>query len=174
MARLDVSPIARAHWRSLAGPRGVDWRTRTTFIGVLIVPVAAVISNFRFEAGASVLAAVSLLAGALMGAFTHLSTLRLKVTELGDSISSRVRDQLDESAAHILMAALLCAFDALVLAVTLNLPLADVHSRFAAIPSALAAYLTVYIFVLFIVVVRRLHAAYIDLNEVNRAYDGFK
>lgn len=174
MGRFDVLPVVRVHWRSLSGPSGGDWVSRAIFLAVLAVPAAAIWTNFRFVAAPSVLAAVALLAGALMGAFTHLSTLRLKVTDLGEAVSQRVRNQIDESAAHLLTAALLCALDALVLAVMLNLPLDAIESRFAAIPSAIAAYLTVYIFLLFVVVVRRMYAAYVDLNQVDDAYDGFK
>lgn len=129
MARFDLSPIVRGHWKGLTNGVGdaacPDWPARLTLVLVPgFIVGATILLDWHLSQPAPILAGISLLAGALLGAFAQLSTLRLKLTEWSEAAKPerwRVeRELIDETAAHILMAATLCAVDAALLIVAMN------------------------------------------------------
>ena len=180
--RLDLLPVFRAHWRSLIRTSNgrPDWVARSfCLIAVLIVPLA-ILFKLRLTEAAPLLSAVALLAGVLMGVFIHMSQLRLRLTDDEESGRiERIKRQLDESVAHLLTAALLCGFDAIFLAIEINLKDAtnpkdaNPSAWYAYVPSSLAMGCSVYIFILFMMTIRRMYAAYVDMNDVNSDYSGF-
>ncbi|MCX5410754.1 hypothetical protein [Streptomyces sp. NBC_00059] len=130
----------------------------------------------RLSAPASLLTGVALLTGGMLSAFTHLSTLRLKITEWdgtdGDNKFEVERGMLDETAAHLLTGSLLCAFDAAALVIGMNVSSTkngQLYGFWAAFTSGLSSY----ILVIFIFVIPRLYSAYVEINNVTPGLNGF-
>lgn len=129
-------------------------------------------------ASAPLLAAIALLAGGMLTAFTHLSTLRKAYTDRMEAWgeAERVqRDYLDETAAHLLTGSYTAAWCAASLVVAMNTaaPLvpggpAVPHGLCASVPVALATYL----FLIFIVAIPRMYVAYVELNDVRNELAG--
>jgi hypothetical protein len=130
----------------------------------------------RLSAPGALLTGVALLAGGMLSAFTHLSTLRLKMKEwVGGSEVSRYeveKGMLDETAAHLLTGSLLCAFDAAALVVGMNVSVTKEGHLFG-FWAALAASISSYVMIVFVFLVPRLYSAYIEMNDVSSSLNGF-
>lgn len=63
---------------------------------------------------------MALLAGALVGSFGTMTTLRLKLADLDDDALAPERDLLEESLSHLLLATLVAATDAVALVIGTN------------------------------------------------------
>ena len=182
LSRFNVRPVLFGHWKGLTDGRyrryKPDWSARA----ILCIPF--VLTGVMWGTGGDLaaptplLTAVSLLAGGMLSAFTHLSTLRLKITEWldkeGDEGSNFEveREMLDETASHLLTGSLLCAIDALLLVVGLNFassPEGHLTGVFAAIASGVSSY----IFLVFVMIVPRLYSAYVEINKVSSKLNGF-
>lgn len=175
--RLNFWPIIRGHWKGLTDSNyKADWPGRS----VLIIPVAVGIGFYAFDwklsAPTAIISGVALLAGGMLSAFTHLSSLRLRLTESraesGDLDGyANERDMLDESAAHLLAGSLFCLLDAAVLIIGMNFTPAG--RALTGMWGAGAAFLSSYVLLLFIITLPRLYFAYVDLNKVNSRLSGF-
>ncbi len=112
----------------------------------------------------------------MLSAFTHLSTLRLKITEWdGDDGVSRFsveRDMLDETAAHLLTGSLACVLDAAALVVGMNVSL-DKKGHLTGFWAALSAGISFYVLLIFVVILPRLYSAYVEINNVKGRLSGF-
>lgn len=179
MSRFSISPIIRAHWKGLTNGTGPDirpdWPARYIFI-VVPVGVAAltVVLGWQLSEPAPLLAGVSLLAGGLLGSFAQLSSLRLKVSEWTQHSADEwlvERELLDETAGHVLLAAMLCAIDAAVLVIAMNATVGG--QRVAVGWSAGVLAISVYILLVFIVCLPRLYSAYVQINKVSDHLSGF-
>ena len=105
ISRFNFRPVLRGHWKGLSnGARDghhPDWLARI----ILATPAGlfVVIWGLKgsFAAPTPILAAVALLAGGMLTAFTHLSTLRMKITELVDEAEDErfvvEREMIDET-----------------------------------------------------------------------------
>lgn len=116
--RFSVTSVLRAHWKGLSKPSEEGHRPEPDRIARLVlalVPLLTGIATFGLGVKLSsppgtLVAALSLLTGTLLTVFAQLSTLRLKLTEWfeKDDVGSRGdKDAIDESVAHVLVAALL-------------------------------------------------------------------
>lgn len=176
--RLLPLALFRGHWKVLSDYR--ETRTLGDFItrgvvygGPLLLAAAMWWFDGSFSAPGSLLAGVALLAGGFLSAFTHLSTLRLKLTDRQkdwDSAERLDRDALDETATHLLMAAYTAGVTAALLVIAMNFTPSgqSVVGVFAAVIAATSSFLIL----LFLVAIPRLYGAYVSINGVRRELSG--
>ncbi|MFJ8801001.1 hypothetical protein [Streptomyces sp. NPDC102487] len=130
----------------------------------------------RLSTPGALLTGVALLAGGMLSAFTHLSTLRLKLKEWsGASEVSRYeveKGMLDETAAHLLTGSLLCVLDAASLVIGMNVSVTKDGHLFG-FWAALAAAISSYVLIIFIFLIPRLYSAYVEMNDVSPDLNGF-
>ncbi len=178
--RFDPTPLLRGHWKGLLDARyqryQPDWWARGLLV---IVPVGlAVLSlalDWTIKTPTSLLSAAALLAGALVGAFGSVSTMRLKLTEWvaeqdNEDHLQVERDMIDETVAHMLTAALLSAALAVLLVIGDN-----TSNEAGAVTGLLAAViigLGSYVALLFALVAPRLYAAYDAIHKVRERLSG--
>ncbi|MFF7980197.1 hypothetical protein ACFZDK_13855 [Streptomyces sp. NPDC007901] len=147
---------------------------------MLVLPVGIGVVMFsrggELAAPAPLLTGVSLLAGGMLSAFTHLSTLRLKITDINANESSdrfeAERGMLDETAAHLLTGSLFCALNAAVLVLGMNVSV-SAKGHLTGVLAAMATGISSYIILLFVIVLPRLYFAYVEMNNVSVALNGF-
>ncbi len=176
--RFDIRPLLRGHWKGLTDGRRVRYTPDRWSRAVLALPIAlAVLAFFKswtLPSPTPLLSAIALLAGGLIGSFGSVSTLRLKLTEWAEREGENQqpqRDALDETVAHLLTAALLCASTAVVLVIGTNV--AGPDQPVGGLWGALAMGLGSYVFLLFVMVLPRLYAAYVEINTVPDRLSGF-
>src|SRR4051794_27896055 len=95
-----------------------DWVARVALAIPLLLFIPAFVWDWKLAAPDALLTGVSLLAGALVGSFGFIASLRLRLieTQLGHSEEpDAARDSIDESVAHLLAATLACVLDAVAL-----------------------------------------------------------
>lgn len=179
LSRFEIAPLIRGHWKGLTnGVENVtpDWTGRTILVGVpIVLGILAKSLDWQIAAPTALLAGMSLLAGALLTSFTHLSVLRMKVsdwTEHESDSRAAERAMLDETAAHLLLAALASVITAVVLVIGLNFREGEpevVTGLWAAVGLALSSWVVL----LFIVCLPRLYSAYVQINDVSDKLNGF-
>lgn len=176
--RFNFWPVLRGHWKGLTRGDVTAYTPDRLSRHILKLPpllaALALWRNWELAAPTPLLSAVALLAGALVGSFGSLSTLRLKLTDWADREGDNQqpqRDALDETVAHLLTAAVLCALTAAVLVIGTNVAGADkpVTRPWAALAVGLGSY----VLLLFMLVVPRLYAAYVEINNVRDRLNGF-
>jgi hypothetical protein len=178
--RFDIRPVLRGHWKGLANGQYInyrpDWAARIILLLPLLLFTAMWVGDGRLAAPTPLLSAAALLAGGMLSAFTHLSNLRLKITEwAGDGGPDRFaveREMLDESAAHLLTGSLICVLDAATLVVGMNISVSD-KGQLIGFWAALASGLSAYVFLIFIITIPRLYSAWVEINGVARHLNGF-
>lgn len=172
MNRFEVRPVFRGHWKGLTNGLGSDckpdWFARATLVLIPVgVAALSLVLGWKIAQPAPLLGGVSLLAGGLLGAFAQLSSLRLKVSEWTEHDDDKwlvERELLDETAAHVLLAALLCAVDATLLVIATS-----TTSASDGLPSGWTATIgaiSVYVALMFIICIPRLYSAYVQINSV--------
>ncbi len=177
--RFDPIPLLVGHWKSLLDGTyeryQPDWWARAV---LMLVPgglaAAALWQDWKIAAPDPLLAGVALLAGALVGAFGNLSTFRLKLTEWADRDDDTLqveRDMIDETVSHVLMAALLCAVTAVALVIGTNA--SEPEAPITGVLAALIIFLGSYVALIFLLVLPRLYAAYVQINNVRDRFNGF-
>ncbi|ORL15426.1 hypothetical protein A6I85_05995 [Prescottella equi] len=123
---------------------------------------------------AIIVAALSLLTGALLTVFTQLSTLRLKLTEWydRDDVDRRPdKDSIDESVAHVLVAALV-SISATIVAV-FAIALGDEGApALRGVVAAITVALITYVLLLLIMLIPRLYGAYASVHDVADELNG--
>ena len=177
-SRFNPTALLRGHAKGLSDYRDEGRPlpasgTRWTMRGLAIASGAAIgIFDAPLNSAGPMLAAVALMAGGLLTAFTHLSTLRKSYTDRSatwDQADRMDRDFLDETAAHLLTGSYVAAWCAAALVVGMNFSAGgQPRGWFAAVPVALATYL----FLIFIVAIPRLYYAYVHLNSVRSELSG--
>ncbi len=180
MNRLNPFFLFRGHWKSLSDYRGdrarPAWLLRFVVVGVPILVGALMLWRQGTLADpGSVLSALALLAGALLAAFAQVSTWRLGLTEVANSfpMSQRVdRDQLDDTAVQVLASSYAAAVAAFVLVLAMNFGV-DKHGAVEGWWAAVAAATSVYTFILFLIALPRLYSAYVRINKVRAALNGY-
>ncbi len=179
MSRFGLGPIFRAHWKGLTNGTGPsskpDWTARFVLI---IAPIgiasSALLWGWQLSQPAPLLAGVSLLAGGLLGAFAQLSSLRLKVSEWPEHEDDRwlvERELIDETAAHLLLAAMLCPIDATLLVAATSATRAGQNVSTGWTAAILAV--SMYIVLIFIICIPRLYSAYVQINSVSDHLNGY-
>jgi len=120
----------------------------------------------------SILAVLGLLAGALLAAFSQLSSWRSVLSARADLSEKRDRDHLDETAAQLLVASYMSATAAGFLVLGTNVtasPTGALGTPWSAIVGALGAH----VLVVFLIAVPRLYSAYVNLNAVRDELNGY-
>ena len=175
MSRFNPRQLVRGHWNSLstdgddATSAMPDVASRVIFA---VVPAGCVIASYvwhwKIGAPTALLSGVALLAGGLLGAFGQLATMRTKMTERrlfeGDAEATD-RNMIDETVAHLLLAALLCGVDAVLIIIGLNT--AKNPATLTGLWADAVIGVSAYVALLFLVSVPRLYSAYVQYNEVS-------
>jgi len=143
---------------------------------LFLAPLAAGLGVMRWDvhiqAPATLLTGIAILAGGFLTAFTHISTLRLRLTERQDKqADSEVddRDLIDEIATLLLIAAFVSVVTAATLVVAMNWIAEDFLYQWAA---ASVAALGTEVVALFLLTIPRLYNAYLQINKVRPALSG--
>lgn len=205
MARLSILPVIRGHWKGLSndlanGKTVPDWRTRSVLLGVSAGVLAATyILGWQVASPSATLSAMALLSAGLLGVFTQLSALRIRLTSQPEDTWLDVeRDGIDEAVAHVLFAFLLCIINSALLVIALNtipttapancgVPPQMVDPTLATPPVSCSIPPQVldswwsgpilaigsYIVLMLIILIPKLYSAYVEMNEVRRELNGF-
>ena len=179
-SRFNLIPVVRGSWKGLSDS---NYKAdRFARIAIVLLPVGLFGGMLTFDgrlaAPTPILTAVSLLAGGMLSTFTHLSTLRLKITEwlaspdVDDDFLRDEREMLDESAAHLLTGAVVCALTASFLVLGMNVAQNE-EGAITGFWAALSAAASAYVLLLFVMAVPRLYSAYVDINKVSHNLSGF-
>ncbi|MHA7145484.1 hypothetical protein ACX80U_12275 [Arthrobacter sp. TmT3-37] len=177
--RLIPIEVFRGHWKGLS-----DYRTTPTKpdvvarIFVTVVPLGAFIAMMfthgSISAPAGLLSGMALLAGGLLSAFGQLSSLRLKLTDRADDFALSEqgnRDFLDETAAHLLVAAYMAGVTAILLVLGMNFS-TDHEGAIVGFLAALAALTGAHVAAVFLLALPRLYVAYTTINGVRLELSG--
>lgn len=179
--RFNPTALLRGHWRGLStdGPDGTmtsakDVAARTAFFIVpTLLTVCAYVLDWKLKAATPLLGGVSLLAGGLLASFGQLTSFRQRLFESmafeGDG-EALDRNMVDETVAHLLLAAFLCGVDAILLVIGLNV--SEDGSQVGGVLAALSIGVSSYIALLFMLAVPRLYTAYATYNKVSRHISG--
>lgn len=176
MDRLFPVALVRGHFKSLF-LNEVWWVRILLIIVVHGIPLSvgawAWFHGLDSRALAPTLTAMSLLAGGALSAFSHLSTLRLRLTERQDitKLSEKPdRRMFDESATHLLS----CAVGAMASAASLVCAIVLIGSRpsLCGLGAAWLGWLAALTFTLFWISVPRIYLAYVNLNSVESSING--
>lgn len=176
MDRLFPIALIRGHFKSLF--LNEAWGARILLIlAVHGVPLAVGAWSWFHGLDSKVLAptltAMSLLAGGALSAFSHLSTLRLRLTERQDVTKKSEkpdRRMFDESATHLLS----CAVGAMVSAASLVCAIVLVGNSpcIRQYGAAWLGWIASLTFTLFWISVPRIYLAYVNLNSVESSING--
>jgi hypothetical protein len=173
--RFDPRPLFFDHWRSMRRVRpdiegnNVDQRpdiaARAFLYGApVLVGALSLWQQWKLTDPASVGAGSALIAGILFAAFTQLATLRERLEDRSEPISSTTRQHFRETAAHLLMGALAAAVEA---AILVGASGARNHpdDKLAILPTGVVLAVGTYVFLLFTMAVRRVYATYLKVFE---------
>ncbi|MCU1406241.1 MAG: hypothetical protein JWQ43_2544 [Glaciihabitans sp.] len=137
-----------------------------------VVGIAVLHWDVHIQAPATLLTGIAILAGGFLTAFTHISTLRLRLTERQvkqEDSEMDDRDLIDEIATLLLVAAFVSMVTAATLVVAMNWVEEDFLYQWAA---AAVAGLGTEVFALFLLTIPRLYNAYLQINKVRPALNG--
>lgn len=171
--------VFAGHWKSLADYRGTlvkpDWVARGAVVLVpIIVGTIMWLTGGTLTAPAALLAGMALLAGGLLSAFSQLSALRLKLSDRVDQNlkgDAARRDHLDETAAHLLVAAYMAGLTAVELVVGMNVATNGEGAIFGPL-AWLASATAVNVALVFFIALPRLYVGYASVNSVRKELDG--
>ncbi|MDQ0633694.1 hypothetical protein QFZ40_001603 [Arthrobacter pascens] len=176
MDRLFPLALLRGHFKSLV--LNEVWIVRLLVLGAvhgipLLIGVWSWANGLDSKVLAPTLTAMSLLAGGALSAFSHLSTLRLKLTERQDITRKSEkpdRRMFDESATHLLS----CAVGAMASAASLvgSIVLVGQNPRLEGFGAAWIGWIASLTFTLFWISVPRIYLSYVNINAVDSSING--
>ncbi len=179
MARLVPRSVFRAHWKGLS-----DYRQRKTRpdhftrAAMLLTPAGCAAAVFIWDlvipGAADLLAAVALLAGGFLAAFTHLSSLRLRLEERKAQwrqVEQFDRDGIDETSAHLLVGAYISGLLIPVLIIGGMFKDEDTDGLTGAWGALAAAGLS-YLCLIFLISIPRLYSSYVGFANVRDELNG--
>lgn len=180
LERLWPVDIFRAHWKALSDYRGKspvpDVLTRAL---VLIAPIAAIVASlvwrFEMQLPEGVLAALALLAGGFLAAFTHLSGVRVRLAEREETWGDAERferDAIDETSAHLLAGSYVSGVATMVLLLGMNFGAGPRPNTIVGGWAAVEAGLLVYLALIFLITLPRLYQAYAAYAGVRAELSG--
>lgn len=184
MSRFSLAPVFRGHWKGLTndiGTEGIkpDWISRILLISVPSLLIGATLFfGWQVASPSAILSAVALLSAGLLGVFTQLSGLRVRLTERVDEEWLDVeRDGIDEAVSHVLFSFMLCIFTCVLLVIGINVAASDVRlpasDLLRSCWSALVFATSSYIVLTMIILVPKLYSAYTEMNDVRDDLNGF-
>ncbi|MBT0773172.1 hypothetical protein KIH74_29785 [Kineosporia sp. J2-2] len=170
--RFSLGILFRDHWRSLVDVRtgNPDYVASAVLILLPLGSAGVMLwKQWSFGDVGTFVAAVTLLAGVLFAAFTQLTAMRMRLDEPDSPTkSSSVARQFREAAAHTLVGSVLAGADAaiFVLATAIRKEASD---NINIVLSAMGVAVSVYLMLIFILVARRMYAAYLTLFEQGKS-----
>lgn len=183
MDRLFPLDLFRGHLKVLAdrdehGRQSKPWVRPVLVALIYLLPVAlGVITaalNTTLHAPGGLLAATSLLSGGALSAFTHLSSLRQKLTDrrkTHEVAEAADRSMMDESATHLLM----CAMAAMLTATSIVLGMLSSHQQnaeYSGLMAGISIGFAAWTGIIFWIAVPRLYTAYVQHHEVPDQLNG--
>lgn len=178
--RINPLPLFRGHWYTLSDYRKTK-PTADLFTRALVVVVPLGVGVWMFVASGTlsdpgaILAGLALLAGALLAAFAQLSAWRQRLTERAEDFhhsEQRDRDNLDETAAELLVSSYMSVISLIVLVLGMNFGV-DADGAVVGFWAALASTLCSYVVIVFLIALPRLYSAYVNINSVRDELNGF-
>lgn len=130
----------------------------------VVVALISIWRSWRLTDPGSLSGASALMAGILFAAFTQLAALRERLEDRSEPIGTTTRKHFRETAAHLMMGSLAAAVEAAFLVVasgSRNHP----DDKLAELPTAIALGVAAYLFLLFVMAVRRMYSAYLRVFE---------
>jgi len=121
-------------------------------------------SGWRLTDPGSLSGASALIAGILFASFTQLATLRERLEDRDEPMSSTTRKHFRETAAHLMMGSLAAAVEAAFL-VAASGSRYHPDDKLAELPTAIALGIGAYVFLLFVMAVRRMYSTYLRVFE---------
>ncbi|MGP9031520.1 hypothetical protein ACT17S_00395 [Glutamicibacter mysorens] len=184
MSRFSLAPIIRGHWKGLTndtkdGNVNADWVSRILLISApTLLVTATLVFGWQVHSPSAILSAVALLSAGLLGVFTQLSGLRVRLTERKEEEWLDVeRDGIDEAVSHILFSFLLCIFICVLLVIGINVAASEIElpakEFLRSCWSALVFATTSYVVLTMVILVPKLYSAYTEMNEVKDELNGF-
>lgn len=178
-SRLIPTEVFRAHWKALSDYRG-QHPVPDNFTRAVEVVLPLIAGGFfwglqwKLSAPTALLSGVSLLAGAFLGAFGQIASFRSRLTETAEAMPDAERtdrDSLDETAAHLLVAAYMSGITALILVVAVNVA-ADAKGAVSGPLGGLAVATGLFVLIVFAIAIPRLYNAYAHINGVRKELSG--
>lgn len=177
--RFLPTALFRGQFKSLSDYRGKKvrgaWAERViVFASPIATYLLLWLNNATLSDPDSLLAGVSLFAGALLAAFAQLSAWRDRLTERAiryELTESPDRDALDETATHLLAASYMSALTAGLLIISANIA-SDELGNIGGPWAWLSAASGTYVFIVFMIAIPRLYKNYTAINKVRRALSG--
>ncbi|MFE6228892.1 hypothetical protein [Cellulosimicrobium sp. NPDC057862] len=178
--RLLPGDIFRAHWKALSDYTSrkpvPDKATRAVVVALPVGAfVASLVFDFTLQIPEGVLAALALLAGGFLTAFTHLSPVRVHLAEREDTWGDAERfdrDAIDETSAHLLAGAYVAGIATVALVLGMNFGAGEEENTIVGFWAALSAGLMTYVVLIFLITLPRLYQAYAKYAKVRAALDG--
>jgi len=150
------------------GPRGTGGPDYAASTVLIVVPTAAAgliyYRHYTFSQVDAFIAAVTLLCGVLFSGFTQITAMRMRLDETGIDTDPVVKRQFREAATHTLVGSLLSALLAAVTLVGAAFRKSDADDLPLVCCAAIAG-LSSYLLLIFVLVARRMHSAYLALFE---------
>jgi hypothetical protein len=174
--RFDVRPLFYDHIRSLRKVQhGVeedylrpDYAARITLYGLpATLAVLSCWRGWKLTDPGSIAAGCALMAGILFTAFTQLGTLRDRLEDRQESVGDVTRRLFRETAAHLLVGALASATESGILVFASGIR-DNPDAKVAVFPTAIVLAFALYIFLLFVMAVRKMYSAYLRVFEGDR------
>lgn len=172
--RILPTAVVRGHWKGLTnvhdGRRSGDWVARIALSGgAVALLVVSLWMGWRITSPDPILAASALLAAGLVSSIGPLTGFRDRISDVSDAHQTD-RDAIDETVAHVIMAALTSAAVAVILVIGTNVaPSDDPVSGWWA---ALAISVGYYTALTFVIATPRLYDAYTSRYQVSREISG--
>ena len=179
MARLVPRSVFRAHWKGLSDYRQRKTRPdHVTRVAIIFIPLCCAAAVLKWDltipSAADLLAAVALLAGGFLAAFTHLSSLRLRLEERKTQwrqVEQFDRDAIDETSAHLLVGAYVSGLLIPVVVVGGMFTKED-QTGLSGLWGAIAAGGMAYLCLIFLISVPRLYSSYVGFANVRDELNG--
>lgn len=183
MDRLFPSDLFRGHYKVLAdrndsGAVNRRWVRWVLLVVIYVVPIAIGVLmtrlNTTLHSPGALLTATSLLSGGALSAFTHISSLRQRLTDRRatyDHADASDRSLIDESATHLLM----CAVAAMVTATSIIVGMLTSHAtnaEYAGLLAGISIGLAAWTGIVFWIAVPRLYAVYVQMHHVADSLNG--
>jgi hypothetical protein len=174
--RFDIRPLFLDHLRSLRRvEHGVDEdylrpdiTARMTLYGLPATLAAMSLwQDWKLTDPGSLSAGCALMAGILFTAFTQLASLRDRLEDRNEAVGDVTRRLFRETASHLLVGALAAACETALLVFASGIR-DNPDQRVAEVPTAIVLAVGLYVFLLFVMAVRKMYSAYLRVFEGDR------
>lgn len=183
MDRLFPVDLFRGHFKVLAdrdtaGKENRRWVRIVLACIVYLVPIVVgllmIKVNTTLHSPGALLTATSLLSGGSLSAFTHVSSLRQRLTDRRktyENADGPDRSLIDESATHLLM----CAVAAMLTATSIIIGMLSSHAanaEYSGLCSGISIGLATWTGIIFWIAIPRLYSVYVQMHAVDDTLNG--